>query len=54
MDWLIPNASLKYALLSYNDYSPTPAKADPSCPSTVAPGGVGPSKVDARWGFTHP
>jgi pilus assembly protein CpaB len=54
MDWLIPNASLKYVLLSYKDYAPTQAKADPGCPSTAAPGGVGPAQVDARWGFTHP
>jgi pilus assembly protein CpaB len=53
IDWLITNASLKYALLSYKDYSPAPATADQSCPSTVAPGVIGPAQVDARWGFTR-
>lgn len=52
MDWLINNASLKYVLLSYKDYASAPANADSTCPSTVAPGVVGPGQVDARWGFT--
>jgi hypothetical protein len=52
MDWLILNASLKYTLLSYHDYSKAPAPADSTCPSTTAPGLIGPVQVDARWGFT--
>lgn len=52
MEWLIVNASLKYALLSYHDYGPgTPAPAS-SCPVTTSPGPVGPAQVDARWSFT--
>jgi Flp pilus assembly protein CpaB len=51
--WLVNNASLKYSLLSTEDYAKTPATADPGCASTVVPGGVvGPAQVDARWGFT--
>lgn len=53
MDWLISNASLKYVLLSYKDYSPKSLVApDPGCPSVNEPGVVGPSQVDARWAFT--
>lgn len=52
MAWFINNASLKYVLLSYEDYSPTPATADSTCPSTVAPGVVGPAEVNSRWNFT--
>jgi len=52
IDWFINNATLKYVLLSYQDYAPTPAAADASCPSTVAPGVVGPLQVNARWNFT--
>lgn len=51
MDWLLAKASLKYVLLSYKDYTTTPAKADPSCPSTAAPGMIGPAQVNARWDF---
>ncbi len=53
MTWLILNASLKYVLLSYHDYSQMPASADPACPSTAEPGIIGPGQIDARWGFTR-
>lgn len=52
MDWLINNASLKYVLLSFKDNAPAPVLADATCPSTVAPGVVGPAEVNSRWGFT--
>jgi Flp pilus assembly protein CpaB len=52
MEWLILNASLKYALLSYKDYAPAPTAADPGCPSTVAPTVIGAGAADSRWGFT--
>jgi Flp pilus assembly protein CpaB len=51
LDWLITNSTLKYALLSYHNYVPTPP-ADPECPSTTAPSGIGPAEIDARWHFT--
>ncbi len=51
MDWLISNATLKYALLSYHDYGPSPV-ANPDCPSTSAPAVIGPAQVDAKWRFT--
>lgn len=54
LNWLISNATLKYSLLSYHDYSPSaPTAPDTSCPSTVAPGPIGPAQIDARWGFTR-
>jgi len=53
MTWLILNASLKYAILSYKDYKQAPEPADPACPATVAPGIIGPAQIDARWGFTR-
>jgi len=51
MDWLLSNATLRYALQSYHDYAKTLAPADPSCPSTAAPGTIGPGQVQGRWGF---
>ena len=51
--WLTLNASLKYVLQSYHEYLQTPAPADPACPSTTAPGIIGPAQVEARWGFTR-
>ena len=53
MTWLTLNASLKYVLVSYHEYAKDVPPADPSCPSTVAPGIIGPVQVDARWGFTR-
>ena len=50
--WFANNASLKYALLSSNDYAAKAPAADSSCPSTTAPGPVGPDEVNSRWGFT--
>jgi pilus assembly protein CpaB len=52
IDWFINNASLKYVLLSNKDYALTPAAADASCPSTIAPSVVGPAQVNSRWNFT--
>ena len=52
LDWLGQNATMKYVLLSYKDYTPTAAQPDAACPSTTAPGLVGPAQVDQRWAFT--
>jgi len=53
MNWLLINATLKYVLLSYHDYTPSTATTGvPACLSTQEPGIVGPHQVDARWGFT--
>ena len=52
MDWLITNATLKYTLLSYHDYAPKEAPADPNCPATQAPNVIGPALVDTRWAFS--
>jgi Flp pilus assembly protein CpaB len=53
MSWLLVNASLKYVLMSYHDYTPTTATTPgPACPSTTALEIVGPRQADARWGFT--
>jgi Flp pilus assembly protein CpaB len=52
MDWLIANASLKYTLIPYTEYTPRVPAADPSCASTTEPPIVGPAQVDVRWGMT--
>lgn len=53
LDWLVANTTIKYELLSHRDYLPGPAAADPACPATGAPPGIGPGQVDARFGFTR-
>lgn len=53
MDWLLQNATLKYTLLSYRDYQTGTPAPDPGCPSTSAPGLIGPAQVDTRWGFSR-
>jgi pilus assembly protein CpaB len=50
--WLLNNATLKYTLESFKDYSATPTQPDPSCPTLSSAGGVGPKEVDKRWHFT--
>jgi Flp pilus assembly protein CpaB len=54
LDWLLTNATLKYALPSYKDYRPAPTGPDPSCPSTASPALIGPTEVQARWNFARP
>jgi Flp pilus assembly protein CpaB len=54
LDWLLTNATLKYALVSYKDYGTLPTGPDPSCPSTASPALIGPSEVQARWNFARP
>ncbi len=52
MEWLLVNATVRYALLSSHDYGKDPlANPDPTCPPTSEPPVVGPAAVDARWGF---
>lgn len=53
LSWMIANASVKYVLLSYKDYSPAAVAADPGCPATTAPAPIGPAQVEARYGFTR-
>jgi Flp pilus assembly protein CpaB len=50
--WLLNNATLKYSLESFKDYTATPSQPDPACPSVSSAGGVGPREVDKRWHFT--
>lgn len=50
--WLLNNATLKYELESFKDYSSPPQQPDPSCPSLTSANGVGPSQVNKRWQFT--
>jgi Flp pilus assembly protein CpaB len=50
--WLLNNATLKYTLESFKDYTATPNQPDPACPSVSSAGGVGPREVDKRWHFT--
>jgi Flp pilus assembly protein CpaB len=54
LDWLLTNATLKYALESYKDYRPAPTGPDPSCPSTASPALIGPNEVQSRWSFARP
>jgi Flp pilus assembly protein CpaB len=51
MNWLLSNTTLKYALLSFHDYTKQQAPPDSACPSTTAPGLIGPAQVQGRWGF---
>src|SRR5882762_4177343 len=37
MNWLLVNASLKYVLISYHDYSPAAAATGLACPSATTP-----------------
>src|SRR5581483_479246 len=50
--WLLNNATIKYELESFKDYSSLPQQPDPSCPSLTSASGVGPSQVNKRWQFT--
>lgn len=52
LNWLVGNASLKYELRSYKDYAPAATAPDPACPNAGGSAGIGPSSVDARFGFT--
>ena len=55
LDWLLINATIKYALPSYKDYrSAPPSGPDPSCPSTASPALIGPTEVQNRWNFNRP
>ncbi|TMD26337.1 MAG: Flp pilus assembly protein CpaB [Chloroflexi bacterium] len=54
MEWLLVNATLKYTLLSYKDYSPSQPAADATCNPTALPEDVvGPKLVEKRWGFLN-
>jgi Flp pilus assembly protein CpaB len=52
--WLLNNATMKYTLESFSDYTATPVQPDPACPKITSAGGVGPKEVDGRWHFTGP
>jgi pilus assembly protein CpaB len=54
MTWLLSSATLRYTLLSREDYGAANPKPDPSCPSTTLGKRVTAAEVDARWGFTRP
>ena len=54
LEWLLVNATLKYALLSYKDYAASQPAADASCKPTAIPSDViGPKLVEKRWGFLN-
>lgn len=50
--WLLNNATLKYTLESFRDYTAAPNQPDPACPTLSSAGGVGPKEVDKRWHFS--
>ena len=51
INWLLLNATLKYTLLAYQDYSKTPP-TNTDCPSTSLGDAIGPAAIDKRWHFT--
>lgn len=54
LQWLLTNVTLKYLLLSYKDYGANSlSNPDPTCLPTNLPPAIGPSAVDARWGFSR-
>jgi len=53
LDWLINNATLKYVLLSYKDYSQGIAPPDQTCPPTDKPSVIGPALINSRWAFSQ-
>src|SRR5450759_967695 len=53
LQWLLTNVTLKYLLLSYKDYlTGSLSSPDTSCLPTALPPVIGPTAVNARWGFT--
>jgi Flp pilus assembly protein CpaB len=52
-EWLLPNATLKYTLSSYQDYAKNPPQPTTICdPTTVPSLVVGPAEANAKWNFT--
>jgi|SRR5947209_7161264 len=52
IDWLITNATLKYELESFKDYSGAAMWPNPSCGAAASPEVIGRTAVDRLWGFT--
>lgn len=53
MDWLLANTKITYVLLSYKDYTSPQTARDPKCPTVDPTSGIGPTQVNARYGFTR-
>jgi len=53
LNWLQGAAQMKYTLGSYKDYQPQDTKVDSTCANASAAKGVGPTQINARWGFTN-
>ena len=51
LTWFLANASLRYELLSHMDYATATPSAPQSCPEIA--GGIGPTQIEARYGFTR-
>lgn len=49
LTWFIANASIRYTLLSYQDYQPEATAPDSSCPATGSPKGITDADVRSRW-----
>ena len=49
MTWFINNATLKYTLESYQDYSPSDSSVDQTCPGVSAAHGVTPADVNRAY-----
>ncbi len=49
IDWFIANASIKYTLESYKDYTPKDTTVDPTCPGVDSTHGVTVNDVARNW-----
>ncbi|MDQ6919400.1 MAG: hypothetical protein M3Z98_08590, partial [Candidatus Dormibacteraeota bacterium] len=49
LDWFIANATIKYTLESYQDYSPRDKAVDASCPGVDSTHGVTVNDVARSW-----
>lgn len=49
LTWFINNATLRYTLLSYEDYQPTSSAPDTTCPAAGSAKGVTDGDIRSRW-----
>jgi Flp pilus assembly protein CpaB len=49
LNWFLANASLKYTLLSSQDYQPDTTAPDSTCPVSGAPKGITDADIRTRW-----
>jgi Flp pilus assembly protein CpaB len=49
LTWFLANATIKYTLLSYQDYQPDATTPDTSCPATGSQKGITDTDIRSRW-----